>query len=106
MPKSMFALKILYDFNSGSFNVFTQVLATGKGESLKNSMRGGGIMPAGGSAARPVANIKNSSSETAVTFSERRKSTLSLLDSALIKINLILSDFFSLKLNTKIVLHN
>lgn len=56
--------------------MFVHVLAIGKGESVKNSMLGGGVIPAGGSAVKPVANISTSPRDTAVTFSKKRKSTL------------------------------
>lgn len=69
----MLALKMLYESQMGSFRVFAQVFATGKGESLKNWMHGGGVIPAGGTAVSPVANIIKSPRHTAVAFSERRK---------------------------------
>lgn len=69
----MLALKMLYESQMGSFRVFAQVFATGKGKTLKNWMHGGGVIPAGGTAVSPVANIIKSSRHTAVAFSERRK---------------------------------
>lgn len=68
----MLALKMLYESQMGSFRVFAQVFATGKGETLKNWMHGGGVIPAGGTAVSPVANIK-SSRHTAVAFSSQSR---------------------------------
>lgn len=68
----MFVLKTLYVSNCGSLSVFVHVVAMGKAESVKKSILGGGVNPAGGSADKPVANISTSSKDTAVTFSKKR----------------------------------
>lgn len=69
----MFAFKTLYEFNSESLRVFVQVDVFGKGESTKNLMLGEGVIPAGGSAFNPLANISISSRDTAVAFSNDKK---------------------------------
>lgn len=51
------------------------VFAIGKEESFKNSMLGEGVIPAGGSAAKPLANMRTSSRHTVVAFSKDKKST-------------------------------
>lgn len=76
MPKSMFVLNMAYDCNRGSLIVFAQVFAIGNGELVKNSMRGCGTIPAGGSDDSPVENINKSSRDTVVgCCSARRKTT-------------------------------
>lgn len=69
----MFAFKTLYEFNSESLRVFVQVDVFGKGESTKNSLLGEGVIPAGGSAVNPLANIIISSRDTAGAFSNDKK---------------------------------
>lgn len=72
----MFVLKTLKESKSSSFSMFVHVLAIGKGEWAKNWMLGGGVIPAGGSAPKPVANIRTSSRDTAATFSKKENSAL------------------------------
>lgn len=57
----------------GNFRVFVHVFAIGKGELARNTMHGGGVIPAGGSEVRPVANINTSISDTSVWCSKQMK---------------------------------
>lgn len=55
MLKSMLLEKSLYESRIGNFMVLAHVFAIGKGESVRNSMCGKGMNPAGGTEAKPVA---------------------------------------------------